>query len=87
MSAARAYVAEALDAALSDAGLPATAAAVDLLVEALADSLEVLAGESAVVEQAWATSVPLSGGGCAYLGHWWSGRTLEGLALMLRRRS
>lgn len=90
MGAARAHMAEALDVALQDAGLRATTEAVDKLVEAVADSLEVIAGESVVRQEAWDTPVrrPLDPKAEAGLvGPYWSRRTLEGLALMLRRRA
>lgn len=90
MSAARSFMAEAVDVALRDAGMPAFVDVVDQIVEAVADSLDVISGESVVRQEAWAIPVgrPLDPKAeAAPVGPYWSTRTLQGLAAMLRRRS
>lgn len=94
MAAARALLVEALDQALQAEGLAATVSQVDGLVEAVADSVEVMASEGAVRLEAWEMPLPYAPRreGAppkppdARLGAYWSGRTLQGLAVMLRRR-
>lgn len=82
MTAALALLEEQLDQALQDSGVYATQTQVQETAQSVADWLDLLRSEEAVrddVERIWFPDRrPLS--------VYWSVATLEGLALMLRRR-